>query len=58
MAAKLPATESQARSIEDALRNLSDEKLMGEFDDIFELMPVTNDTSCGFSFLRGPNLQK
>ena len=46
------------RSIEDALGQLSNDKLMGDFDDIYKLMPVTQDTSCGISFLRGPILQK
>lgn len=45
-------------SIEDALRKISDEQLMGEFDDVYRSMPVTDDTSCGWGFLRGPNTQK
>lgn len=55
MASKLP---NEARSIEDALSKLSDEKLTGDFDDIFKLMPVTDETSCGVGFLRGPTLQR
>ena len=59
MASELPNTIVKARSIEDALFKLSDENLMGEFDDIFKLMPVTDDTSCGVGrFFRGPTLQK
>lgn len=59
MASKLSKVNGcKARSIEDALSKLSDEKLLGDFDDIFELMPVTGDTSCGFGTLRGPALQK
>lgn len=58
MASKLPVNVSKARSIEDALSKLSDEKLLGEFDGIFKLMPVTDDTSCGFGNFRGPILQK
>lgn len=46
------------RTIEDALSNVSDEKLMGDFDDIFKQMPVTDDTSCGYSILKGPTIQK
>lgn len=45
-------------SIEDVLIKLSDEKLCGKFDDIFRLVPVTKDTSCGVSFIRGTFLQK
>lgn len=58
MAAKLPISRGKARTIEDALSKLSDEKLTSEFDDIFELMPVTEETSCGIGFFRGPTLQK
>jgi hypothetical protein len=47
----------KSRTIEDALRKISDEKLMGDFDDIYKLMPVTGDTSCGISFLKGPRFQ-
>ncbi|KAG5683743.1 hypothetical protein PVAND_013008 [Polypedilum vanderplanki] len=50
--------ESKPHTIEDALSQLSDDKLMGDFDDIFKLMPVTDGTSCGISFLRGPTMQK
>lgn len=56
MASKLPT--GKARTIEDALSKLSDEELLGDFDDIFKLMPVTGDTSCGVGFFRGPVLQK
>lgn len=46
------------RTIEDALSQLSNEKLLGNFDDIYRLMPVTKDTSCGISFIRGSIIQK
>lgn len=46
------------KTIESVLSQLSDEKLCGNFDDIFQLVPVTEETSCGISFLRGPKLQK
>lgn len=58
MASKLPTSRQKSRSIEDVLSKLSDEKLMGDFDDILELVPVVDDTSCGFGFLRGSTLQK
>lgn len=59
MASKLPPSRYKARTMEDALSELSDEKLTGDFDDIFKLMPVTDNTSCGgLGFLRGPTLQK
>jgi hypothetical protein len=58
MASKLPSSRSSARTIESVLSKLSDEKLNGDFDDIFKLMPVTDETSCGFGFVRGPTLQK
>jgi hypothetical protein len=58
MAVGKSASESKPRTIEDALSQLSDDKLMGEFDDIFKLMPVTGGTSCGYSILRGPTMQK
>lgn len=58
MASKLPNGRVEARSIEDALGKLSDEKLLGDFDDIFKLMPVTDTTACGIGFLRGPVLQR
>lgn len=46
------------KTIEDVLSALSDEKLNGDFDDIFQLIPITKDTSCGISFIRGRFLQK
>lgn len=46
------------KSIESVLSQLSDEKLCGNFDDIFHLIPVTKETSCGISFIKGPKLQK
>lgn len=46
------------KTIESVLSQLSDEKLCGNFDDILQLVPVTEETSCGISFLRGPKLQK
>ena len=46
------------KTIESVLSQLSDEKLCGNFDDIFHLIPVTEETSCGISFIRGPKLQK
>lgn len=55
MAPKLP---SDARTIESVLSKLSDEKLNGDFDDIFKLMPVTDETSCGIGVVSGPTLQK
>lgn len=58
MASKLPQGRGCDGSIEDALRKLSDEQLMGEFDDIYRDMPVTDDTACGWGFLRGPKTQK
>lgn len=58
MASKLPQGRGCDGSIEDALRKMSDEQLMGEFDDIYQSMPVTDDTSCGWGFLRGPKTQK
>jgi hypothetical protein len=54
---KMPS-RAKARTIEDALSRLSDEKLTGDFDEIFKLMPVTEDTSCGGGWLSGPLLQK
>lgn len=51
-------SRAKARTIEDALSRLSDEKLTGDFDEIFKLMPVTEDTSCGGGWLSGPLLQK
>lgn len=58
MASKLPTNQPKARTIEDALSTLSDEKLMGDFDDIFKLMPVTDGTACGGRILNGPTLQR
>lgn len=59
MSSKLPAVDVKANLIEDALSKLSDEKLMGEFDEIFKLMPVTEVTECGVGrIFRGPTLQK
>lgn len=55
MASKMPKSRI---TIEDALRKLSDDQLAGEFDDIFKLMPVTDDTSCGAGFLSGISFQK
>lgn len=46
------------KTIESVLSQLSDEKLCGNFDDIFQLIPITEETSCGISFMRGPTLQK
>lgn len=47
-----------SKTIEEVLSSLSDEKLCGNFDEIFQQVPVTKDTSCGISFMRGPILQK
>lgn len=59
MASELSSEKSKGQSIEDTLRTLSDEKLMGEFDDIFKLMPVTDDTACGVgALIRGRSLQR
>jgi hypothetical protein len=52
------AFKKKQPTIEDALSKLSDEKLMGDFDEIFKNMPVTSDTTCGISFLKGPTLQR
>ena len=52
------SNNDKPRTIEDTLSQISNEKLMGNFDDIYQLMPLTDDTSCGISFLRGPMLQK
>ena len=52
------SNNDRPRTIEDALSQLSNDKLMGNFDDIYQMMPLTRDTSCGISFLRGPILQK
>jgi hypothetical protein len=49
---------SKSRTIEEVLSKLSDDKLMGDFDEIFKIMPVTEETSCGIGFFRGPTLQK
>jgi hypothetical protein len=57
MASKMPS-RAKARTIEDALSRLSDEKLTGDFNEVYELMPVTADTSCGGGWLSGPLLQK
>jgi hypothetical protein len=46
------------KSIEEVLSKLSDEKLCGNFDEIFRLVPVVKETSCGISFISGPFLQK
>lgn len=46
------------QTIEEVLAKCSDEQLMGDFDDIYKTMPITKETTCGFSFLRGPMLQK
>jgi hypothetical protein len=58
MASKMPASRTNPRTIESVLSKLSDEKLNGDFDDIFKLMPVTEETTCGMGFVRGPTLQK
>ena len=60
MASKLPSrrSDNSARTIESVLSKLSDEKLNGDFDDIFKLMPVTDETSCGVGSMRGSILQK
>lgn len=52
------SNDDKPRTIEDSLSQLSNEKLMGNFDEIYQMMPLTADTSCGISFLRGPILQK
>jgi hypothetical protein len=52
------SNDNKPRTIEDSLSQLTNEKLMGNFDDIYKMMPLTADTSCGISFLRGPILQK
>jgi len=54
MAGKMPT----AATIEEVLTQLSDEKLLGRFDDIYKLVPVTEATSCGFGICRGAMLQK
>lgn len=58
MVLKLPFNRGNAQSIEETLSKLSDEKLLGDFDEIFKIVPVTNDTSCGIGICRGPTLQK
>lgn len=58
MVLKLPFDRGNSQSIEDALSKLSDEKLQGDFNEIFKLMPVTSYTSCGFGVLQGAKLQK
>ncbi|CRL05057.1 CLUMA_CG018209, isoform A, partial [Clunio marinus] len=58
MSSKLPSERNKNHSIEEVLSRLSDEKLNGDFDEIFNLMPVTTDTSCGIGFLRSPTLQR
>lgn len=58
MASKLPTAGINELSIENALRKLSDETLTGEFDEIYKLIPVTDETSCGIGFFRGRALQK
>lgn len=47
-----------SQSIEDALGKLSDEKLLGDFNEIYKMMPVTADTSCGVGYFHGATLQK
>lgn len=58
MVLKVPFDRGNSQSIEDALSKLSDEKLMGDFNEIYKMMPVTRDTSCGAGIFYGPTLQK
>lgn len=58
MVLKPTFARGNSQSIEDALSKLSDEKLLGDFDEIFKMMPVTADTSCGVGYFRGATLQK
>lgn len=59
MTSKLQTFRNKTRlTIEDALSKLSDEKLTGNFDDVFLSMPVTSETSCGFGLFRSPHLQR
>ena len=50
--------ERKSTTLDDYIKNLSDEALNGDFEEIFKRAPLSADALCGIGSCRGRTLQR